>query len=45
VLVRLAIGHEDELAVVQIVNKVEHSESMLATGMPCYSGQGAGRVR
>src|SRR3954467_5209306 len=34
VLVRLAIRDEDELAIVQIMNKVEHGVSMLATGMP-----------
>jgi hypothetical protein len=34
VLVRLAVRDEDELAVVQVVNKVEHDVSMLATGLP-----------
>ena len=33
--IRLAIGDEYELAIVQVVDEVEHGLSIVATGMPC----------
>jgi hypothetical protein len=39
VLIRLAIRDENELAVVQVVDKVEHGLSMVATAMPGFRFQ------